>query len=389
MKQVFPKEIMEHTLEVHLFKHSRKSRIIYFTLLLLVLGAFIALPLIKIDVYSAARGIIKSTSERVSIHPIQSGKVVYVHLKNNLNVNRGDTLLIIENPIFREQISLLNKKIEEKTNFIKDLRKILTYSIAPLDLKTQKFHQVYANFKQGLQEHQIKFKKQRMDYIRDSLLHKKEVISRMEFENKKHEYQLSKNAIKQWEKQHKSRWQNSITELKINRIELESEKEQLQKKESQFVVTAPLNGTLLGVAGINNNSFVTAGQTLASISPQGEIIVEAYVNPANIGYLKPEIATKFQIDAFNYNQWGMASGEVTDIGRDIEWVENNPVFKVKCKIDNTKLFLKNGVSGDLTKGMTLSIQFKLTERSLFELLYDKIDDWLNPNKNSLKFYSFI
>ena len=35
------------------------------------------------------------------------------------------------------------------------------------------------------------------------------------------------------------------------------------------------------------------------------------------------------------------------------------------------------------KGMTLNARFLLTERTLFDLLYDKVDDWLNPsNKKS-------
>jgi len=65
-KQIFPKEILGNTFEVHQFSHSRKSIIIYTVLLLLLLGILISLPLIKTDVYTSARGIIKSEKERVS-----------------------------------------------------------------------------------------------------------------------------------------------------------------------------------------------------------------------------------------------------------------------------------------------------------------------------------
>jgi len=30
--------------------------------------------------------------------------------------------------------------------------------------------------------------------------------------------------------------------------------------------------------------------------------------------------------------------------------------------------------------MNFTAHFKITERSLFQLLYDKVDDWVNPNK---------
>jgi hypothetical protein len=53
---------------------------------------------------------------------------------------------------------------------------------------------------------------------------------------------------------------------------------------------------------------------------------------------------------------------------------------VRCKLDDNKLELKNGYVGYLKKGMGLQANFYVTRRTLFQLLYDKADDWLNPNK---------
>lgn len=39
---------------------------------------------------------------------------------------------------------------------------------------------------------------------------------------------------------------------------------------------------------------------------------------------------------------------------------------------------KNGYKGYLKKGMTLQARFIITERTLWQLLYDKVDDWINP-----------
>ena len=41
---------------------------------------------------------------------------------------------------------------------------------------------------------------------------------------------------------------------------------------------------------------------------------------------------------------------------------------------------KNGQIGKLKKGMTASAHFMVTRRSLFDLLYQKIDDWANPRQ---------
>ena len=40
--------------------------------------------------------------------------------------------------------------------------------------------------------------------------------------------------------------------------------------------------------------------------------------------------------------------------------------------------LKNGYNSTIRKGMTLTARFTITNRTLWQLLYDKIDAWLNP-----------
>ena len=84
------------------------------------------------------------------------------------------------------------------------------------------------------------------------------------------------------------------------------------------------------------------------------------------------------MDAFNYNQWGLAQGAVTEISKDIISMDEQPVFRVRCSLDTPFLALKNGYRGNLKKGMTLTGRFYLTDRSLWQLLFDRIDDWMNP-----------
>ena len=107
-------------------------------------------------------------------------------------------------------------------------------------------------------------------------------------------------------------------------------------------------------------------------------MIECYVSPTDIGFIKIGQHVNFQLDAFNYNQWGMSSGEVIDISKDIIIVNEQPVFRVRCSLHNKFLYLKSGYEGSLKKGMTLTGRFQLTNRSLWQLMFDKIDNWLNP-----------
>jgi len=58
--------------------------------------------------------------------------------------------------------------------------------------------------------------------------------------------------------------------------------------------------------------------------------------------LRLAMPVRFQVDAFNYNQWGLATGKVLEISNDIIIINNMPVFKVKCALDKEYLILKNG-----------------------------------------------
>ena len=109
-------------------------------------------------------------------------------------------------------------------------------------------------------------------------------------------------------------------------------------------------------------------------------MVEVYISPSEIGYINKGQKVKFQIDAYNYNQWGLASGEVIDIDKNITHSqEGNYAFKVRCRLNNSALKLKNGYEGKIIKGMTLTARFIVTRRSLWQILFDKLDDWLNPH----------
>jgi membrane fusion protein, peptide pheromone/bacteriocin exporter len=167
--------------------------------------------------------------------------------------------------------------------------------------------------------------------------------------------------------------------LQEEKRELESQLVRVQKEKATLTIKAPVSGTVQNLAGIYVGSNVFANQELGQISPDTSMLVIAYVQPNDIGFIKKDMNVRLQVDAFNYNQWGMATGKVTAVPQDIKIIDNKPVFEVRCSLDKDFLQLKGGYKGYLKKGMTLQARFIVTERSLWQLLYDKVDDWVNPN----------
>lgn len=152
----------------------------------------------------------------------------------------------------------------------------------------------------------------------------------------------------------------------------------MEVEAQNYVVIAPVSGTIERFSGLQVGANVMASQPVAHISPTDNLIVESTVLPKDIGLIKPDQKVKFQLDAFHYNQWGLLTGKVIDIDKNITLQENQAFFKVRCALDSKELKLKSGYKTQVSKGMTLTTRYIITRRSLFDLLFDKVDDWLNP-----------
>jgi HlyD family secretion protein len=383
-KQIFPKEIIENTVDVHQFKHTNKSKIIYGFILFALIVALISLPFISVTIYNTSQGLIRPDKERILLQSSHSGKVIFHQLKNNGQINKGDTLMMINNLAITQKINTTRSLFIETKKFIEDIKLLSNQKRIANKLNSLKYKQEYNFYQQKLSELNTRFQKIKEDYNRSQKLFEKGVIAKVALNNSKLEYDLSLNAINQYKKQQHSSWQAALVNHQNQLKELENNQVELEETNNLSIVKAPVSGTLLNVKGIEKGSFISIGIQLAEISPKSDLIVECYIDPIDIGLLKKEKKVNFQVSAFNYNQWGLASGKITAIGNDVQMINNTPMFKVLCSLDQNFLQLKNGFKGQLKKGMLVNARFEIIERSLFDLLYDKMDDWVNPSTQIAK-----
>ena len=119
--QIFPQEIIDNTVQSYIPKNTVKSRAVYGLILSMVLSAIFLLPIIRVKVYTTARGMIKPSKERILLTSLNSGKVLFSDIENNKYVEKGDVLLILENTILDEQLALTEYNSKRYTEQIKDL----------------------------------------------------------------------------------------------------------------------------------------------------------------------------------------------------------------------------------------------------------------------------
>lgn len=367
-----------NTLENLIAKNKTKSISIYLVLILAILLFLILLPIIKVDISSQSRGLIRSTTDNVPICCLVNGKVRFINLKNNCIVQKGDTLV---------QLSQENLDTEKATNqgLSIDLQnRILDLSFVvsgkSSTLKTPEIQQEWNSYTSKKNELQSKITQAKTAYNRNKQLYDKGVIARAEFEKYSFEYTYSQQALSGFDKSQRCAWQNKKRELEDQLKTLNGTLEKINVETKNYIITAPISGTVENFSGIQIGSFLNALQPIANISAVDQLIVESTVLPNDIGLIKKNQKVKFQIDAFNHNQWGLLEGKVIDIDRNITIQGEQAFFKVRCSLKSTAMDLQSGYKTQVRKGMTLTTRYMITRRSLYDLLFDKVDDWLNPKR---------
>ena len=341
-----------------------------------MIGVLACLPIIEIDISSQSRGILRAAQDNVPISSLVSGKLTYVNALNNQTVTQGDTLFKISTTNLQNQIKTNDSLLTYNLELLKDYKHLINNE--PDSLKHTVSLEQYNNHKAKQQPLQSRKQQAQMTYKRYLHLYNKRVIAKAEYETHLYNLRFAKQALKQlnaqqlndWETQ-KQQLENYVQELKLKGVELVFE-------EDKYIITAPSTGTLENMMGLQVGASIAATQVIGNISPSSKLIVENTVLPNDIGLLQKGQKVKFQLDAFNYNQWGMLEGEVIDIDKNITLLDQAAFFKVRCSLYTKELQLKNGYTADLKKGMTLTTRYFITRRSLYELLFDKVDDWLNP-----------
>jgi len=376
MPQIFPPEIIENTVECFHARISTRSKAIYSLILIMLLLAFVSLPLVQVDISSQSRGVIRSPYENTTIQSALYGEVVSYRMLENKTVQKGDTLIILNSDKLNEQIGLANRKIQENDLFISDIACLLSAKYN--QLLTPKYRGEYYRYKAKLNEQQISVNYLRKELATQKSLAEQKVISNFDYLQSKNNYEKANEQLKALEQDYQTNWISEQTTLHQQNNELASNITQTEKEKQQYVILAPMSGSLLQVAGFQKGNFISPAQTLAYISSNNMLLAECYISPSDIGYIRQNQSATFQFDAFNYNDWGIVQGKVSQVLHDVVLIDQKPMFRVRCTLDKNSLQLKNGYRGNIQKGLTFTARFKLNRRSLWQLLFDKVDNWLNP-----------
>ena len=380
-KQIFPASILEQSADQLFNERLHLSGILYLTVIAVVVVALIAINFIKVDVNVHASGILKPKEDHAVITATTSGYIKSYHISPNAYVKEGDTLFVIQSDILTSKLPALNNRKSELEAMIHDLRLLTHGDPFTANLKSAMYKQDVLYYITQWNEANAKKIQAESAYKRNKKLYDANVIPLSEFEPIELNYKQAENALTTLADHQKRQWQSDLLGYQTELNDILVQLRQIQIQSAETAILSPVNGTVQQIQTLFDGSFITAGQQIVEISPDGELIAECYVEPKDIGYLRPGMSGKIQISAYNYTEWGMLDAVIEDVFEDVSVSSDgtHSYYKVYCSLAADHLTLKNGFEGYIKKGMIVNANFIITSRTVFQLLYDKIDNWLNPN----------
>lgn len=377
---LLPTDPIEDTLEYHLARLSRPGDPVYLALMVLVAAAFVVLPIARVDVSVRSPGIVRPVTEKHRVVARAAGVVDAVGVAPGARVERGTLLLTLRDGPLAAREAALAEEMRVARAAARDLE-ILTRRGPPArpdQLETPRYRQARAQLADELSQLRLREANTRRELDRARALAARDLGPRRDVEDR--EFQLQQLDAERGlaVERARSEWVAALAATREQLHELNARISQAAADRALYRVEAPVAGTVVEVASLAPGSFIQAGDELAVLSPAGDLVAEVYVSPRDIGLLRVGLPVRLQVDAFNHNDWGLLTGRIARLPEDIIMLDGHPVFRVPVALDRTYLQLRGGFRGELRKGMTLRARFTIARRSLWQLLRDGMDDWLEP-----------
>ncbi len=384
MPNDFPSlDLVDDSLEVYLNPYARPVNAIYIAVITILCGGLALLPMVRVGVSVQADGIIRPATEKHEVVSGVAGYVDRVHGAEFARVKAGDELFrLVAEPIDARR-GLIEAQLREIEESLADLAALtggagdsVAGEMPPP--RTSRYQAEHRLFVREVTELEVLRRQAGRDLERASGLVALGAAPRAEAEERANAVQRLDEELLTVVERYRGGWQAQAERLRSDRRELLERLSLLAADSAHHVIRAPVDGTIEEMASVSAGSFVQGGQRLAVISPATEMVAEVYLTPRDIGLLDPGAPVRLMIDAFPYADWGHLSGHVIEVPDDFLVMNDRVVFRTVVALDATELALPSGFRREVRKGMTLRARFMVAERTLWQLLRDDINDWVNP-----------
>lgn len=387
-----PATLAEHSVESLYALHGAQRPWIYWLSLFGVSAALGVLPLVPVEITVRSSGIVRPSTERVELKAAMGGRIARVLARDNDRVAANQPLVELLAADGEERLARNYALQREKSGLVADLRELAAdrdalihedKSTADIPGTVATLHspvlvREQARFRAQHEVHQLALARACLTRDRTAALAARGLVTEQERDDARYTADRAAADLRLLVQQTLASWQTQLRDEENALDQLVSEERRLQEERALFLVRAPVAGTLQGLTGLSAGAVASAGQSFGYVSPDAPLVVETYVASRDIGFVRPGQTVRLQIDAFPYTQWGLLDGRIREIAADATTNGAQAAFKVLVQPQAMALHLRNGATGTLRKGMTLTARFVVARRSLLQVLYEDASVWFSP-----------
>lgn len=376
-----PADHVADCVEVHLARHAPTGRALYVTMLSLIIGAAAALPIVQVPITIQANGILRPTTERQEARTAEAGIVQSLRVRDGQRVRAGDTLAVLDASSVATRLAVSDSIARVRQAELADLAALLEArdSVrAHRDLRTPFRRQQLREHAAVLTELIAREAAEQRETRRLGLLLAGGFVAPEQVDRQEALHRAARAAVREHSERMRSHWSETHARIADELRQFSAERAELADALARHVVVAPVSGTVEMAASLSAGSVLERGERIASISPNTALIGEALLSPRDIAPIRRGMPARLMVDALNYRDWGTVDAWVLEVADDATLTADQPSFRVRCRLASHELRLPGGQRAVLGKGMTFRARFVVAERSLLQLLFDGVDDWLNP-----------
>jgi HlyD family secretion protein len=383
-ESMIPVPLVEDCIEVHLARHAPSGHALYLTIVAMTIAGALATPLIQVPVTVQANGVIRPIVERQDARTAESGIVHAVHVRDGDRVRAGDTLLALDARTVETRIATSDSSAHARERELADLTSLLDAGDSLVfwqALRTPYRRQQSREHAAVVVELRARAAAEGRDADRLRALLARGFVAPEQAERQETAHRTAQAAITEHLERMRSSWSDAHARTADEVRRLATERAELRDALARRVVIAPVDGTVEMVASLSPGSVLQQGERVATISPNTDLVGEALLTARDIALVRRGTPARLMIDALNYRDWGAMDATVIDVADDASLSGELPVFRVRCRLSRPDLRLRGGHRVPLGKGMTFRARFVIAERSLLQLLFDDVDEWLNPARD--------
>lgn len=183
---------------------------------------------------------------------------------------------------------------------------------------------------------------------------------------------------------------NYLTEANAELIKIESElaqaRENMQMRADpvgRSLIRAPVRGIVKNVKITTIGGVVNTGQDILEIVPlDDKLMVEAYIQPQDVAFLRPGMPAVVKVSAYDYAIYGGLKGKLIMISPDtlsndtrrseLKLNSNEVFYRIIIETDTNYLLDKNQNKMAIIPGMIATVDIKTGEKSVFDYLIKPI-----------------